>query len=131
MMRLAVPLLLGVAGVILLYVGFSTLVTPHAFFAASGTALGSEPSLMSEVRAPGGMLLVSGMIVGLGAFRRDMAALALGLTALTYLTFGASRLVSVALDGMPSDALVWAMAIELAVGALAMTAFIRTRSNAA
>ncbi len=130
MMRLAIHAFLALSGVILLYVGCSTLVTPHAFFAASGAALGSEPSLMSEVRAPGGMLLVSGVIVALGAFRRDMAGLALGLTALIYATFGVSRLVSVALDGMPSEALVLALAIELGVGALAMAAFIHVRSNA-
>ncbi|MEM9005163.1 MAG: DUF4345 family protein [Cyanobacteria bacterium P01_F01_bin.86] len=46
-------ILLFVAGVILLLVGAATLLQPHAFFAAEGIMLGHNPTLLSEIRAPG------------------------------------------------------------------------------
>jgi hypothetical protein len=64
---------------------------PYAFHAANGTILDAEPSLMSEVRGPGGLLFASGIIVLLGAVRKELSRLGLMLSALVYGTFGVSR----------------------------------------
>lgn len=47
MKRLAIPTLLVLSGIVLVYVGAGALVFPHAFFESNGASLGTAPSLMS------------------------------------------------------------------------------------
>ena len=121
---------LVVSGAILLAVGIGVLFQPHAFFASNGATLTGEPSLMSEVRAPGGMLLVSGIVVLVGAVWASVSWYGLALSALVYGTFGIARLVSMAFDGMPSDALVAATGVELVLGLLSLAVLLASGSTA-
>jgi len=130
MTRFLIPLFLVLSGAGLVAVGIGTLFTPHAFFASSGAILGTGASLMSEIRAPGGLLLASGIVALVAAVRGAMADAALMLVALIYGAFGAGRLVSMAIDGMPSAALNMAAALELLVTGVALIA-LRQRSEQA
>lgn len=98
------------------------LFSPIVFQALSGIALANDPSVLSETRAPGGALLVSGFIMIMGAFIGSWTSPGLQLSSLLYLSYGLSRLVSMALDGMPHEALIQATVAELIIGALSLTA---------
>lgn len=118
-------ILLFVAGLILLLVGTGVLVLPHGFYESSGTILGSEPSLLSEIRASGGLLLACGIVVLFAAFRSSIHKQALVLSALVFLAYGVARLASMVIDGMPSTSLVISAGIELLIGALCTIALRR------
>ena len=112
-------LLLFVSGLVAVAIGAALVVDPFAFHATNQIALGTDPSLISEVRAPGGLLLVLGLMILHGARRASFAVPATALTAALYLSYGVARLVSLAVDGLPATGLVVATGIELLLGVAA------------
>lgn len=125
MKRIMTSALLLLAGLILIFIGGAALLCTDAFFGTNGIVIPPDASLRSEIRAPTGLLLVSGLLITASAFRRGIAALGLGLTALVYGTYGLSRLVSIGFDGSPGESLVSAMLIELVISSLALAALLR------
>ena len=119
---------LSLSGLLLLAIGGAILLVPHAFHATNGIALGDDPSLLSEIRAPGGLLTASAVLILIGALRRPLRSLAVILTVLVYGSFGFARLLGLALDGMPSSGLIGSTAIELIVAAIGL--LILGRSSA-
>ncbi len=119
---------LFVSGSLLLVIGSTILLVPHAFYASDGILLGNDPSLLSEIRAPGGLLASSGLLILFGAFRVHLRSLSITLTILVYGTFGLSRLVGFTLDGMPSNNLVMATGVELTVAAIGLIMLCRQPS---
>ena len=111
-------IILCVAGVLLLLIGAGILFTPHAFFATNGVVLGHEPSLMSEIRAPGGLLFGCAVVMLIGVARTSVTWAALKFGAIVYGSYGAARFFSMAIDGMPSFSLVGAAILEILIGAL-------------
>lgn len=118
-------LLLGVSGLTAIGIGAAILVAPVFFHAGNGIDLGANASLLSEIRAPGGALLVLGtmMLVGVAvsAFTHASTAIA----AAVYLAYGASRLLAMALDGLPAPGLIVATGAELAIGLACATVLYR------
>ena len=109
-----------VAGVIGGLVTFS----PEQLFALTGITLGTNPNMLSEIRAPGGVLLLAAAFVTAAAFVRPWRRSALAVSAFLYLGYAFGRMVSVAVDGVPADDLLWALAIELVLGALSVLALV-------
>jgi len=109
---------LALAGLVAVGVGFGVLFMPHVFHASAGLHLGSDVNLLNEMRSPGGMVLLSGLIILTGAFRSNMAVIALALSATLYLSFGLSRIVSVVADGLPNAAMLQILGLELFIGGL-------------
>ncbi|MDJ0751570.1 MAG: DUF4345 domain-containing protein [Woeseiaceae bacterium] len=122
-------LYLVIAGLLLLVIGGALMFAPHSFHGSNGIVLGNDPSLLSEIRAPGGLLASSGMIILIGAIRRQLRSPAVQLTALVYGSFGLARLVSMALDGMPSSSIVAATALELIVALVGLAVLWRLRGK--
>ena len=112
----------AVAGLTSMGAGGGLLFTPVAFRHSVGIALERSASVMSETRAPGAALLAAGVLMHFAAVRPAYTRLALGTGALVYLSFGAGRLLSLALDGRPHPSLVIAMIVELALGAIGLLA---------
>ena len=113
-------LFLTLSGALSLAIGFSVLVIPHAFFASNHIVLGSDPNLMSEIRAPGGLLLAAGLIMLWGVFSKRNRNIALQTAIVVFGMYGISRLLSLILDGTPSTGLIIALAIELALCSVAI-----------
>jgi hypothetical protein len=101
------------------------LVDPLGFYTFSGLALPDDAGLLSEVRGAGGIMLVSGLVVGLGAVRRAWSRTAVVFAAVVFLSLGLGRLLGIALDGSPGAGVIQGMAIELVLGGLALFAFFR------
>jgi hypothetical protein len=113
-------LALAVAGVSALGVGAAIVLAPHAFYAGYGVAIGSDPSLLSELRAPGAGLVAFGAVMLAGALRRAMREAATVAALCVFLGFPAGRLVGLAVDGVPSTGILAALIFELAVAALCL-----------
>ncbi|MEL6553800.1 MAG: DUF4345 domain-containing protein [Cyanobacteria bacterium J06621_11] len=118
-------LFLSISGPLLLVIGSIILFMPQSFYASDGVFLGNNPSLLSEVRASGGMLTGSALVVFAGIVRPTLRSLAMTLNILIYGSFGLSRLLSLAIDGTPSNNLIVATAIELTVAAIGLVILYR------
>ncbi|MEL6189904.1 MAG: DUF4345 family protein, partial [Myxococcota bacterium] len=97
---------LAVSGSILLAVGGSIFLGPLAYQAGMGVELPTDPTLLSDLRAMGGGLLGFGILLWAGALQRRWGLAAACAGAVLYLSYGLSRLFSIALDGLPSEVLV-------------------------
>ena len=120
---------LALAGVMAVFIGGALLVSPHAFFAMNHIELGDDPNLLSEIRAPGGLLLAAGAIMIAGVAMRRLTRIGLVTAAVVYCSYGASRLLGILLDGAPSSSLIGAMMIELVVGVLTAVLVARADKN--
>lgn len=118
-------LVLGAAGLTAGGIGLAILAAPVSFYAGYGIEIGAEPSLLSELRAPGANLAALGAIILVGAVRADWTRISSILGATVFSAFAFGRLVSMALDGAPSSALTGAAAIEIAIGLLCLVALQR------
>ena len=129
-LRSANVIYLALAGLLLLSIGGAILLVPHAFHGNNGIELGTDPTFLSEVRAPGGLLAGSAILALASVFRPDLRALATQLLVLVYGSFGIARLASIVLDGMPADSIIGAMITELVVAAIGVAICWLQRSGA-
>jgi Domain of unknown function (DUF4345) len=120
---------LAVSGVIATGVGVGVLFAPHAFHATAGIMLGEDINLLNEMRSSGGMVLVSGLFILLGAIRAKVAFLALVVSSVLYLSYGLSRLVSLAADGIPSGSMLQILVLELVIGGICAILLQRERTS--
>jgi hypothetical protein len=121
--------ILFVSGFILTGIGGAILLMPMALFASNGIDLGGNISLLNEIRPPGGALLASGLLIMSGAFVTKMTFSAAVLTILVYLSYGISRILSMAIDGIPAKGLVVATVVEIIIGLVGIFAFLKYREN--
>jgi len=117
-------ILIGLA-LTLVFFGGWRLVDPMGFYTFSGLELSDDAGLLSEVRGAGGIIMVSGLVVGLGAFRHAWSRTSVAVAAMVFLSLGLARLLGIALDGSPGAELIQGMAIELVFGGLALFAFFK------
>ena len=113
------------AGFIGVVVGAAILFMPIVFHAASDIELGSNASLLSEIRAPGGALLACGLLIMSGVFVERIAFTAAVVATVLYLSYGLSRVISIVLDGMPVEQLVLVAVMEIAIGLVCALFLIR------
>ncbi len=128
MRRVLIRGFLGVSGALLIVTGLTVLFDPLSVLGIEAGSLSRETSLLSELRSPGLLLIISGGVSIAAVFRQRLAATALVLSALLYGSFGVSRLVSLVIDGLPSTSILAAMAIELIAGALAIAALVGVKT---
>lgn len=128
-MKKSVKALLVVSGLTGIIIGSGLLFAPVSFEASAGINLGTNINLLSEVRAPGGALLVTGILILLGAFITKLAYTSVLLSSLIYLSYGFSRVFSMILDGVPSESLVTATIVEIVVGGLSFLVLVNFRKN--
>lgn len=122
---------LGLAGITAASIGLFILFAPHAFYASYGIALGQDPNLLSELRAPGAGLAALGGIMLAGLVRAAWVPVSV-LAALTvYIAFPVGRLVSLAVDGVPSGSVLGALVVEVVIAGLCLVAFGKRGSRKA
>ncbi len=125
--NLMTRLLLALAGLTALLIGNLLLIDPNSLYAGSGLVLDGGASQLSEIRAPAGVLVLTGLIALAGSIRLTWKTPALQLTALVFIGYGAGRALSLVLDGMPSDSLLLAMLVEWVIGGLALACLLVRR----
>ncbi|MEM6384842.1 MAG: DUF4345 domain-containing protein [Pseudomonadota bacterium] len=114
---------LAISGLTAIGIGGMITLAPHSFYASYGIFLGQDPSLLSELRAPGAGLTTLGLMMLLGIWRSSVAQLAVAATLIVFLAFPAGRFIGIALDGMPSAGIVAALILEIVIAALSLFAF--------
>ncbi|HEY9081077.1 DUF4345 domain-containing protein [Magnetovibrio sp.] len=126
---IATKTFLAISGIILIGIGGALLFAPEAFQASSGIDLGGNINLLSETRATGGLLFSAGFVVVLGAFKTAMAQASVVLSSLIYLSYGASRILSMVMDGVPDHSLVAATGAEIILGTLGLLVFLISKET--
>lgn len=116
MHTLMTRLVLGLSALTLLSVGSLMLLAPQVLFGLNGITLDPAPAMMSEIRAPGALVLFAGVMAALGIFNRNFTRAGLALSAATLLSYGLGRFVSIGMDGIPPEGLIGALAVELGLG---------------
>ena len=117
--------ILLVLALVLVVFGGWRLVDPIGFYTFSGLVLSDEAGLLSEVRGAGGVIMFSGLVVALGAFRHAWSRTSIVLAAEVFLSLGLARLLGIALDGSPGDDVIKGVMVELVSGGLALFAFLK------
>lgn len=117
MIGISTRIALAGSGAILGLIGSALIVSPKSFLETSGIMVERDAGLMSELTAPAGTLLVTSALMILGAIRQRFTDAELVAGAIVYGAYGAGRLVSMVLHGMPSQSLITATLIELGIAA--------------
>ncbi|MHA7057712.1 DUF4345 domain-containing protein [Aquimarina sp. M1] len=125
MKRIFTKVLLIISGATGIVIGYCLLFSPVAFEASAGISLGDDINLLSEIRAPSGLLLIGGIVIISGAFFSKLKVHSIRLSCLLYLSYGFSRLVSILFDGFPSESLQIALFVELFIGFISLFVLLR------
>ena len=119
--------LLLASGLLAAGVGLASLLAPDVFYAVYGIEIGSNVNLTNELKASAGVWVITALLALQATVRTERVEPALGIAATVYLACGASRILSVALDGIPDFTLVLATFVELAIGAACLLRLSRIR----
>jgi len=115
------------SGTIAVTIAVAILFAPAMFYAGYGIDVTGDVTLANELKAPAGALLAAGLIMFAGAFRRELAVVSLTTAAIVYLSYGLSRLTSIAIDGVPHSDMVNAAGVELVIGAICLLTLLQVR----
>lgn len=118
------------AGLIAAGLGTMILFAPVAFYAGYGIEPGGQVNLLNELRSHGLSILGAGLFIASGLFLPRLAPAATVVATAFYLSYGLSRLVALALDGMPSSGLLLVAGLELAIGLAGLALVLRARTRA-
>jgi len=121
------PLVLLGSGLVAVAIAVAILFAPVTFYAGYGIDVTGDTTLANELKAPAGVLLVAGLVMFAGAFRRKLAVASLTTAAVVYLSYGLSRVMSIAIDGVPHSGIVNAAAVELVIGATCLLSLLQVR----
>ncbi|MBM9546871.1 DUF4345 domain-containing protein [Leptospira sp. 201903074] len=109
-------LLIIVIGILLISIGGTILFIPETLFEMNMIQLNKNPNLLSEIRAPGGVFILSGIALFLSFFLTKIVKASLTSAGILLVGYGISRFFSILLDGLPAYSLQLAMIIELVLG---------------
>ncbi len=118
-------LVLFLSALIAVAIAGTILIAPDAFYAGYGIEVVGNATLANELKAPAGALLVAGLVMFAGAFRQRFAMVSLMTATIVYLSYGAARVLSIAVDGMPHNGMVSAAAIEIVIGAVCLMTLLQ------
>jgi len=122
-------IILFLLGLPLIVFGTWRLTMPVEFHDFSGIILGSDVGVLSEARGAGGMILVSGILILLGAFSAKLRFTSTVLSILVFLSFGFARLFGIVMDGMPGEKLIQGIIGEFVMGSIGVFAFLKYRKK--
>jgi len=105
-----------ISGLLLSLIGGATLTMPVEMKSTAGIDIANNISLTNDVRAVSTLFLAIAVMTLAGAFvKRLTFTSVLGSTVL-FTSLGLGRVLSILLDGMPSDGLIKATGLEMVLG---------------
>ncbi len=107
----ATRLILPASGLVVVGLAGTILSAPEAFYAGYGIEPGGTATLVNELKAPAGVLLIVGLLMFAGVVRSEFVVDSLTMAAAIYLSYGLPRLSSMAVDGFPNSSLVGATGV--------------------
>lgn len=121
--------ILVISGVIAVVVGAMFLFDPVAMYASVRIDVSEQVSLLSDLRATGGALFASGILIVAGAFLADLTFTAVVVSSLLYSGYGLSRIFAMAIDGKPAEVLVYVAVMEIVIGLVNVFALIKYKER--
>ena len=121
--------ILLILGLVLIVLGTWRVTNPINFYANSGILLGNDVRMLNEVRAAGGVVVSFGILIILGAFIARLAYTSTLVSIVLFLSFGFTRLLSIAIDGDPGEKIVQGIIFEFIFGLLGVFAFFKYREH--
>lgn len=118
-----------VGGLIGAALGTMILFAPLAFYASYGLELAGQVDLLNELRSHGLSLLAAGAFIAAGAFLPALRQPATIVATVLYLSYGLSRLIAMAFDGLPNSGLMLAAGVEIAMGLFGLALLLRARRS--
>lgn len=110
-------IILGLSGLMLLFVGIMRLTNPiKTYMKNSGIKLENDVNLLNEIRGVSALMCCSGIIILLGTIIPVLTTSTLVVATLIFLGFAIGRLFSQAVDGKPNKQLVIGVYTELVLG---------------
>ena len=116
-------------GLNLTFMGFWRLIDPISFFEMSGLILSEDAGLLNEAKGLGGAIVGFGLLIFLGAFKKNLTFTSTLVAIVLFFGFGIARLISFAIDGNPGEALYKGIVGEFVMGSLALFALIKYRDK--
>lgn len=105
--------LLHINGWLAVLIGSLILFNPVGMFSTYGLQSDLSSGLLSELRAPGGLLLASGLMIIRNTQKEELYDFGFQLSIMVYGGYGFARLLSFALDGRTPVEIIIATIIEL------------------
>lgn len=121
--------LLHLNGWVAVLIGCFILIDPETMFSSYGLPTDLSAGLMSELRAPGGLLISSGLLIVRNSLTTQRHQRGLQVSILVYGSYGIARLLSISLDGLPPAEILTAMGIELGLVLLSIIALTALRQQ--
>lgn len=117
-MEIAKIVILGLSGLLLLFVGTMRLSNPVATYEEkSGIKLPNDANLLNEMRGVSALMLCAGILILLGTIFPSFSFTSFVIGALVFVGFLIGRLISNAADGKPSKEISQGIVFELILGA--------------
>lgn len=112
-------------GWVAVLIGSFIVLDPVSMFASYGLQNELSAGLLSELRAPGGLLLVCGLMIVFCASRPATVQSGLLLSIMVYGGYGSVRLLAMLIDGLPPVEIQLATAIEVGLCLLSAITFFQ------
>lgn len=108
-----IQIYLFISGLILITVGSYISFTPLDYMNQFGIQVSGNTSLLSDLRAMGGSLIVFGLIALWGNFHKPAQLTSLLVSSVVYSAYAIFRLIAFTMDGTPETLIILASVIEL------------------
>ncbi len=117
---MTVKTLLQLNGWVLVLIGTYIILSPVGMLSPYGLQAELSAGLLSELRAPGALLLSSGLFIIHSAFNSSRHEQGFYLSVLVYGSYASARALGILLDGIPQIEIVAALAVELTLCGLSL-----------
>ncbi len=117
--------LLQLNGWVAVLIGSFIVIDPVSMLSNYGLPSDLSTGLMSELRAPGGLLIASGLLIIRYSLNSRLYDQGLLISVLVYGSYGSVRLISMLADGIPPMEILTATAIELLLFGLSLIAILK------
>lgn len=117
------------SGLLLAIIGSLTTFNPIAIKADEGILIDGNASALNDVRSFGTLLIAIAVLSLLGAFITSLRKTAVTTTLVLFTALGLGRLLSMNLDGLPSDGIIKATGLELLFGLAGIAIYIIYRKK--
>ncbi|CAM1342614.1 DUF4345 domain-containing protein [Tenacibaculum amylolyticum] len=112
-----------ISGLLLSVIGTLTAFNPVKIKANEGIEIAGNASALNDVRAFGILLLAIAILSFSGAIKTAIRKTAAITLPLLFISLGIGRVISVVLDGMPSEGMVKATILEFVLGFIGATLY--------
>ena len=112
---------LAILGIILLLIGAYISMSPAEYLQQFGLGAHGNINFYSDLRSMGGSLLIFGLVALAGVFKKAFEDSAILMSTIVFAAYGFFRIAAIAIDGVPSGAILGAAAIEIVLALMGLS----------